>query len=269
MDEWIDIEEGLAARLMEAGLDLCAATQVGRYNATIAARAPEFELPDYGNPRSLVVVIGNTRALWPRLLEAMAEDETLMGHPDPVDTYAQREIERAVGEVVEETGIEASYRLAAHVPERGASVENGGVAIQELARIAGMADLSPSNLAVHPEHGPWIALRAAVVFDTEGPDDTVVVQVCKDCEAPCTDALEAALQATRESQQDEEEPLDDPVARHWEKWLDVREACPVGEGSKYPPEQSEYHYKKDREQLRGQAKKQPKKSKKHKAPTKD
>ena len=46
MDEWIDIEEGLAARLMEAGLDLCAATQVGRYNATIAARAPEFELPE-------------------------------------------------------------------------------------------------------------------------------------------------------------------------------------------------------------------------------
>lgn len=257
MDEWIDIEESLAARLLESGFDLCAATQVGRYNDTIATRAPAFALPDYGNPRSLVVVIGNTRALWPRLLEAMAGDETLMGHPDPVDTYAEREIGRAVEEVVEECGIEATIRMAAHVPEPGSEGAEG-VAIQQLARVAGLADLSPSNLSVHPEHGPWIALRAAVVFDTEGPDDTVVVQVCKECPAPCTDALENALQTLKQREEEQAEleaEREDAIARHWEKWLAVREACPVGEESKYPDEQSEYHYKKDREQLRKEAKK--------------
>ena len=61
------------------------------------------------------------------------------------------------------------------------------VAMQRLAHLSGLAYLSPSHLNVHFMFGPWIALRAAVVIDIDGPPrpSSEPPNPCPECERDC------------------------------------------------------------------------------------
>jgi hypothetical protein len=97
---------------------------------------------------------------------------------------------------------------------------------------------------VHPEHGPWIALRAVVIFDAEGPVRGEKAPVlCAPCDRPCMAALARALAA--DARRDCAS-----VAEHQAHWIAVRDACPIGRDSRYGADQLGYHYGKDRALLR-------------------
>src|SRR5436305_15058430 len=70
-----------AASLATAGFDLI---------APVAIDAADAPLPTFGRAAALGLVVGNTRALWPRLLAALAADPVLAADPDPVDRYTER-----------------------------------------------------------------------------------------------------------------------------------------------------------------------------------
>lgn len=205
----------LTERLRARGLDLLASLATVDYDAHVG---PAFRLPSFGRERALAVVIGNTRALWPHV--------RMRDGAHPVDTYVVATIEEEVRTAA--AGLRWEARWAHHMPAT--------VGIQRAAAVAGLAWLAPSHLCVHPTFGPWIALRAVVVFDADGPPEPApaVAAPC-DCARGCGPVFEAAVAAGV--------PRDGGELRAvWRRWLAVRDACPVGRAHRYDDAQIEHHY---------------------------
>jgi hypothetical protein len=177
------------------------------------AREPGLAWLAGGETERCGLVVGNSRALWPRFVEAM-RDPVLAADPDPLDRYTERTLAAVFG---------AARIFYGHRRHDGAFLP-----MQRLAVAAGLGVLAASHLVIHPIYGPWFALRAAVVLD--GPPAPAAVPVlakpCQ-CTTTCTQTLQAALVAP-----------DD-----WRAWLAVRDACTL-RAWRYGEDQLEYHYTK-------------------------
>ena len=227
-DDWRTLTARVAAALAPAGLDLVAATRTDRYDRAVPA---DYHLPDLGRPDALVVVVGNTRALWPRFLQWLADDSDRLDLDDPLDAF----VERRVHDVAASLGPEAVVCFAHDPPPRR-------IAMQRLAELSGLARIAPNQLCVHPQYGPWISLRAALVVDTAGPPDPVEPppDPCLGCTDACREAFRIALDVSRAR----------GPRGAWREWVAVRDACPVGRGLRFADEQLAYHATADREILR-------------------
>ncbi len=222
------ITAAIGARCAGAGLDLVASCAAADYNVRVA---DSYRLPDHGRPRALVVLIANTRALWPQI-RAGAD-----GRANPVDQHVAGVVTAAVTDVL--AGLSpvpaVELRFAPEPPPRR-------IAMQQLAEAAGLAWLSPSHLSVHPTYGPWIALRAAIAIDVEGPGPRPKPVAPCDCAHGCGPALERALAAGPPRGTAE-------LRERWRLWLGVRDACPRGRDHRYSDAQIRYHYTGDRTAL--------------------
>jgi hypothetical protein len=87
-----NLAQGLADRCRTAGLDLAAFLQVGWYNEAVE---PHSRLPDFGDPQSLAVLIGNTGAFWPHLLDTLRAGSVLLDDPHPVEAYTMHRVREA------------------------------------------------------------------------------------------------------------------------------------------------------------------------------
>jgi cyanocobalamin reductase (cyanide-eliminating) / alkylcobalamin dealkylase len=212
----------IAERCAAGGIDLCATCASADYDAAVPA---EYRLPDVGRARALVVVLGNTRALWPHVRDAVAS-----GAPNPVDDYVTRVVRDAVDAALATVTPRprAEIRFAPEPPPRR-------VAMQRLAHVAGLAWLAPSHMCVHPTFGPWMALRAAIVIDVDGPESRAPIAAPCDCATGCQAALDRAIAAGPPRDQAE-------LRDRWRLWLAVRDACPVGRAHRYDDDQIRYHY---------------------------
>jgi cyanocobalamin reductase (cyanide-eliminating) / alkylcobalamin dealkylase len=232
MELYLRIVNELRGPCSDAGFDLIQPLAVGAYNDSVDG---PLRLEDFGVSAHLVVVIGNTRALWPRFCDALRRDQALAAMEHPLEAYTERCISRAV----EAIGVPASLRWSHDVGERL-------VAMQRLAHAAGLAYLSESHLSVHPKYGPWIALRAAVSFRARGPacPAPALRHPCGGCAHRCLPAFERALAEVHGR-------LTEHGARqNWRSWLACRDACPTGREHRYSEGQIRYHYLNDSEQLR-------------------
>jgi methylmalonic aciduria homocystinuria type C protein len=224
-EPWQELAARFAASCARAGLDLVSPFAAVDYNQHVKLAE---RLQDFGRPRALSVLVGNTRALWPAFEAAYHKSSLLSTSDNPLDLYVTSSIERAAAQA-------GAARFRAHFAH---VTSPQPLPIQRLAQLVGFAALAPSHLAVHAEHGPWIALRAAVTFDLEGPGvaPPPATRPCQGCAAPCVPALEHALSATGRS-------LDSrAVTAHAADWIAVRDACPVGQASRYGQQQLLYHY---------------------------
>lgn len=223
-----------AALLTPHGLDLLAPFAVGWYQRIVA---PEHRLPELRGPGGLAFVVGSTAALWAPFGRALAADAVLAADPDPLE----RHVERVIGAAVAALGVRAEVRYAHEPPPRR-------VAIQRAAHVAGLAWLGPAHLAVHPVYGPWIALRAVIVVDADGPPGSAPDPerlACDGCDRGCRPALDAALAAG--------EPTCETLPDVWRRWLAVRDACQRGREHRYPDDMIRYGYTKNRAVLAGLA----------------
>ena len=185
--------------------------------------APEYRLPRV-RPDALALLIGNTRALWPRFVAALPE---LAGDPDPLERYIMRAVTAALADVRHEV------RYAHEPPPRR-------IAIQRAAAVAGLAWLAPSHLSIHPVYGPWIGLDAIVVLDEAAPAERPAPPPpCPACDHACQPALARALAAS--------DPANHrAVEAAWPVWLAIRDACPTGRAHRYSDEHIRYVHSKDR-----------------------
>ena len=151
------------------------------------------------------LLVGNTRALWPRFVAGKPPG------PDPFDRF----VEAAVDPVVPPGG----RVVYAHRQYDGAFVP-----FQRLAVAAGLGALSETHLVIHPVYGPWFALRAAIVVPGEPPPPAQIPRPCR-CDAACREALQRATGSS-----------------DWRAWLAVRDACPAGREYRYSDDQLAYHY---------------------------
>jgi methylmalonic aciduria homocystinuria type C protein len=195
--------------LADAGFDLV-------HEVDTAAIARELALPWLADPaRRRGVVVGNTRALWPKFLAARRTDPELAAAPDPLDRYTERTLARVF----------AGDRVwLAHARYDGAWIP-----IQRIAAAAGLGHVAPTGLVIHPTFGPWIALRAVVTLPGEPPPRRAPARPPCRCGEACQRAFARAAETCA---------ADD--------WIAVRDACPVGRAHRYGDDQLRYHYTKDR-----------------------
>jgi methylmalonic aciduria homocystinuria type C protein len=195
----VDLSRELAT-LAEAGFDLAQP-----FDANAAAREPG--LGALAGPQRLGVLIGNTRALWPKFLAARDPAER-----DPLNRYTERTIDAAFA------GARVVY---SHRVYDGAFFP-----FQRLAVAIGLGALSEGGLVIHPIYGPWFALRAIVLVDGEPVAHAPIAKPCT-CDARCGEALRVAL-ASRGSD-------------GWRNWLELRDSCKL-RNFRYPDDQIRYHY---------------------------
>jgi len=221
--DWEQPFERLRDLCAAGGLDLAQPLQVGWYNDSVE---DSLRLPESGRPQSLAVIIGNTRSMWAPFLRALHARPDLRRSENPVDAYAMSVVESALAAIAHRCVVRWAHVLGAEV-----------VAMQRLAQIAGLAYLSPAHLSVHPTYGPWISLRAVVVFDVDGPPGPppVMSPPCRECEAACHPVFARVVENAERAT--------------WRDWLAVRDACPLGRQFRYSDAQIEYHYAKDRSLL--------------------
>lgn len=208
----------------ETGFDIAKVFSTGSWNA----EAGESErLPSFDREDSLAVIIGNSRALWKPLTDTYRANPEALGD-NPVETYAAR----VLGRAAQRFG-GAHWILWAHV------LEPAAIPIQRIADAIGLAALSPAHLSIHPRFGPWIALRAVVVFDVPwtAEDTHPIENPCGGCETACRPAFDRALR-------------EDPRGEHWPTWAAIRDNCPHGQAYRYSDAQVRYHYTKDVAYLR-------------------
>jgi methylmalonic aciduria homocystinuria type C protein len=217
--EWQAIAGRLEAVCKPLGFDL-----LEPFGVSYAAEG----LEGFGRRNSLGILIGNTRHLWPIFTRARELDPTLATAEHPLDRYVTTTLTRAVPLAT----AHAARFVFSHVTSPQA------FPIARLAERLGVAAISPSHLAIHPLHGPWIALRAVVTIDVEGPDAPPPEPAgpCLTCSAPCMPALERAINVSGT-------PVTSAaVAAHAAEWIAVRDACPIGKASRYSDAQVRYHY---------------------------
>ncbi len=176
------------------------------FDAPVAARHPGLAV--LAGDARLGVLIGNTRALWPRFTAAM-RDPALAAERDPLERYTERTIDAAF------PGARIFY---GHRRYDGAFIP-----MQRLAVATGLGALAPSQLVIHPIYGPWFALRAVVLLDGEPPTREPILPPCS-CGEACAATLARARQST-----------------DWRDWLAVRDAC-TRKDWRYSDDQVRYHY---------------------------
>ncbi len=235
--------DALRGRLVSRGFDLCAGLRLDQ--PALREHGVTFPLSLAGFEAPLGAVVGNTRALWShvaaRIQQANPTDfpNSVLGQ-DPIDEYVSEQLPLAVAAALTSCGLSQEHRIfyshrtdyPSAADDGEGSAARGAVPIQRLAALSGLAALSPSHLSVHPEYGPWIALRAVVVLPLETTTEPGLRRApCAGCQAPCVPALEQALAAPRGGPE--------PISHHW---IAVRDACPVGRQHRYSDAQLRYHY---------------------------
>lgn len=184
----------------------------------------------HGEPPRLGLLVGNSRALWPRFLDWLVADPTRAELDHPLETYVEAALARATA------------RLRWTVVHAHAGPP--WVPIQRLAEDAGLAWLAPSHLAVHPVLGPWLSLRAIVVTDLPPPPAPPRAPACPACPGACLPAFErarATLDAARPAES---------MRASWRLWLAVRDACPLGREHRFQDDHIAYAYTNDKTILR-------------------
>lgn len=157
------------------------------------------------------ILVGNTRTLWPRFVDATRADAALAADANKLERYTEQTIDAA---------FPAATIYYSHRKYAGAFLP-----FQRLAVATGLGALAPSQLVIHPAYGPWFALRAVVLLDRHPPElaHAAIGQPCV-CAAPCKEALDRAL-----------------AEGTWQAWVGVRDACSL-RAWRYSNEQVEYHY---------------------------
>jgi len=177
-----DIQACLARLLAPHGLTIVHPFPVQLFNSQ--GCPPEHQLPSFDRSSTLGIVIGNTNALWPRFIQHLAsQSESFVSHGNPLDHYVEAAITQAIQQCSclpaaaddapgTSQPVPASSSSLQHIVRFSHHTEPGKfVNMLRAAQLSGLAYYSSTtHLCIHPEYGPWFALRAVAVFDTNGPD---------------------------------------------------------------------------------------------------
>lgn len=167
--------------LAAAGWNLRAALPIARWDALVPAAFRSARL--LPGARSALVLGSGGRALW-QAFRASPEH----GRPgDPLDAMTER--------VAEQAARALDLPAAPAVPVLAHRAREGSYAdFVALGREAGLGTPGRLGLLLHPEYGPWLSLRAALltVRDLPGAGPIPGFDPCTGCPAPCAEACPGA-----------------------------------------------------------------------------
>jgi len=177
--------------LLPAGLNLISALPVERYDREV----PEsFHLSKrHPDGKSLVVIGNGGRAFWDGF-RAYCENHRDFAQREthPLDAYTMVVIESRLPPLLQSAGVAESILYPF-------DFEREPVSFMHLGAVAGLGTRSLLGVLVHPEFGPWIALRAALLLNVEiEPTPVVPFDPCGGCgDKPCITACPAGAVSER------------------------------------------------------------------------
>src|SRR5512145_1544701 len=177
MEHRMASHDQLAEALRADGLDLIFPRGLEVIRNECSAFGIELAREPFG------MLVGNTRAMWPEFLLAVRSRPALQRAEHPLDTWVEDRITEAV----------ARWGRSARIYYAHQPLDRGYLPLQRWAQILGALALSPSHLSVHRDHGPWVALRAMIVFQSECGAVSAArpaLEPCSNCAAPCREPFE-------------------------------------------------------------------------------
>ena len=217
--------EAVRQALDSAGLNLTGGLSPDVYDALVDT---PWQLERVAPECRGVLVVGNGgRALWPRF---RASPEAALAK-NPLDIYTRRALAEAAARA------DGPAPFALYTEQR----EDGYLPLVALARQAGFGTPGRVGVLIHPEFGPWIAIRGLLYLPGEVPaSGPAAFDPCTGCPAPCERACRGSVVGaggvdvrgcfrTR---------ILDPGCR---TACDARRACVVGPEHAYSPEQEAHH----------------------------
>lgn len=242
----MELLEDIKTALTAHGLNLIGTTTVTAYEALVPA---QYQVAALLPQAKTLVVIGNGGgAFWTGFRAYCdARPEYRQEHAHPLDDYTVEIIEGALTPRLQQSG--ARYRYL--YPFR---FWTEPVSFMHLARAAGLAGPSILGVVIHPEYGPWIALRAALLID----QDLSIPPVAAGFD-PCPTCTErACMAACPASAVGVEKGWDIPacvqhrlrVASDCEDRCHARYDCVYGRAHRYPPDALRYHQRRSFAEMR-------------------
>ena len=210
--------------LRSHGFDLFHLFPLQAFNAHVD---PPEKLPPLHSQADTSLLIGNSKHFWPIFREKLSQSKYLRQAQEPIDQYVVESIEYLL------RNCPKKFRLRyTHDPKPSY------LPIQRIAHHAGFAFLGKTNLCIHPKFGPWISLRALVVFKhrTETQPQKLSDPCPQTCKSTCQHKWQEQIQALQHSD------LRDSIRRDWQNWYRIRAACTVGQEHAFCQEQIRYHY---------------------------
>ena len=230
-NEWKTLAADAKEKLAGAGFDIVAPLKLRWYN-DIAPDSAKIAPGGAMGDDALVILVGNSKVLWPLFKEAHNSRPEIGDADHPVDTYVDIEVNRAFRGKIRR-------QFYAHETKPGRLV-----AVQRMANVAGVAHLDErSHMSIHPHLGPWLAFRAVVVLDdTRGPSDAQAPKVPPnplDSDPAARRRVDEAFDAALAGYEAPGGP--NPMGQ-WRLWVKVRDAVAPDHPARYPEDQVMYHY---------------------------
>ena len=167
----------LTTRFDRVGLNVVGATSIAAYDVRVAP--PQRLAPHASEARTAIVVGNGGGAFWAAFRAAHARDGS---SADPLDRFTRDVVATATADV-------AGARTVFPFDATPTLVD-----FQTLAELAGLGRRSLVGVLVHPEYGPWLALRAAILVreDVRAARPADGFDPCPGCvERPCITACPA------------------------------------------------------------------------------
>lgn len=232
--------------LASYGFNLLGTTAISAYEALVP---PQYHVSSLLPRATTLIVIGNGGGDFWRGFRAHcdAHPDYLQERAHPLDDYTVATIEAVLTPILLES--DAVYRYV--YPFR---FWTEPVSFMHLAQAAGLAGPSILGVTIHPEYGPWMALRAAVLLDHEvyAPPPAAGFDPCPTCtERACINACPASAirpatgwdipSCVQHRLQVETDCLDSCQARY---------DCVYGRKYRYPLDELQYHQRRSFAEMR-------------------
>jgi hypothetical protein len=224
--------ERVAALVRRFGLNLIGAADVAAYDALVPA-SHRLGLT-LGARRTAIVVGHGGSGFWEAYRAHVRRHPEHERHPDPIDAFTAWIMEEQVLLRVPDATLVLPFQPV-----------SPPVSFVHLAEAAGLGRRGLVGVLIHPEFGPWIALRG-VLFVTEAvvaPRPAAGFDPCPSCiDRPCLAACPGAA-VSAATGWDVPRCIDHRIA-HTADCRDAcgaRVACVYGRAHRYPPEALGYH----------------------------
>lgn len=232
----------LTRALAPFGLNLIGVTTLAAYDAIVPASHRLGASSDASNAaRRAIIVIGNGGgALWAAFRDEVRHHPEYDAQAHPLDDFTARVLATHALPIAERMGL----RPVLHLPFRDTP---SPMSFVHLAEAAGLGRRSVLGVLVHPEFGPWMALRGALMVEAASPAARPAAgfDPCSSCrDRPCVAACPGAAVVHPDGwniprciafrvDRAEQNPCVDRCH--------ARVACVYGRHHVYPPDALRYH----------------------------
>ena len=236
----------LASALSYHGFDICHPFHTSWYNA-------HLDRENLSSIRRLplgkALLVANTRRIWPSFLSWLRSQGTPIPM-DPFDKYTSTVVTNLVQQHCRNKDVQIFW-----------DHERRSDLLVSMLRVAAASGLcyvhSFAQLAIHPHFGPWLSLRAVVLYELDDGKDLAWLNPPGSIKNPLT--AEQDLQVREAAQRafaHHSHIFDASLTSHnttskdaalsAQPWIDVRRSIPIGREYCFTQDQILYHYTKDR-----------------------